>query len=69
MSYRSDNPVRDAEYAAIDMRPVHGYCEECGCALHSSDGIYESDVMYLFDGGEFICESCLHTYCNKHFRI
>ena len=66
----SDNPVRDAELAAIDRRPVIGTCDICKCEIHGADGIYEADDAFAFeDGGDIVCDNCLYRYCREHFSI
>lgn len=71
MSRAERNPVLEAEFAAVDCRPVIGECEVCKCDIHSADdcGIYEEDDAYLFESGDIVCADCLRKYCNEHFRI
>lgn len=60
-----DDPVRDAEDAAEDTRPIKGYCEYCGDEIHGGDVTHYGDEAYDFDG-VLVCEDCLSIYTNEH---
>jgi hypothetical protein len=56
-----DDPVRDAEDAATDKRPILGYCAECGCEIHGGNDFYEPDDAYYING-DYICDDHLRDY-------
>ena len=56
-----DNPEADAMDNAEDTRPIIGYCEVCGCAIHGSTEIYEADDGYDLEG-TIICADHLKEY-------
>jgi hypothetical protein len=60
-----DDPVRDAEDAATDKRPILGYCAECGCEIHGGNDFYEPDDAYCIDD-EYVCDDCLRTYMSRY---
>ena len=62
---RTSDPVKDAENAALDTRPVLGYCTECGCEIHGGNEFFESDEAYCIDD-EYVCDGCLREYMNKY---
>lgn len=56
-----DDPVRDAEDAATDKRPILGYCAECGCEIHGSMPGWYADEAYCING-EYVCRDHLEDY-------
>lgn len=60
MFYRNvsrDDPVRDAEDAQRDDRPVVGKCDQCGEEIHGSTEYEYGDEIFNFKG------IMVHTDC------
>lgn len=62
-SFRTDNPVLDAERWASreDPRPLLGRCEICGCEIRGGTAEYDPDDAYEFDN-EYVCSDHLEEY-------
>ena len=63
----TSDPVRDAEMASDDTRPVIGHCEECEQEIYGGDALYEGDVYYEIEGAK-IHEDCIQTYLDRWYR-
>lgn len=65
---KTDDPVRDAERASQDPRPVIGYCCFCGGEIRGESGILGCDPHYSLPGFGFIEWECLRAWARPFLR-
>lgn len=61
MIEKTDDPIRDAEKAQEDPRPIIGHCPVCGGEVRGERNGWDADEAFNFDG-EYVCWDCLHEY-------
>ena len=62
-----DDPVRAADIAAIDRRPVKGLCEICGKEVHGPMGNYGCDYHYAIPGYGLIHDDCFQEWARDFY--
>lgn len=66
--YKTDDPIRDAERAQQDPRPLVGECAFCGCEVRGEAGINGCDPHYVLPGYGLIHYDCFLAWAHSFLR-